>query len=108
MDSDFFGGLLYGLNISDFSIPLGILVWALLLAFPLTAFDCQDNITGSIYAAFCGAAGIIVVLIVPKEFHNFVDFKSQAAMTVFFIFVAFVRWAAEGIKQKDQRLNRKG
>lgn len=92
--SGMFGGLLYGLGIADLAMPIGFLFWALIFFVGLKKIDCNDPVTASLYALYCAASGVILVLAVPFKYSNSDHFSTNLALVITFMAIALYRWNA--------------
>ena len=80
-------------------MPLGFVIWSMLLLVPLRGIDCSEPVTGLLYSAYCSASGLLLIVIIPSEFHNQESPANTFALTVVFFFASGIRYTAEAIKQ---------
>ena len=98
-----------GVGIRDFSIPLGFLVWLIVLSLPIEDLDCQDAMTGTLYAAFVGTCGLGLVLGVPQLYSRTEDIVSMVVCSIAFYGIPASRWVRVAIRQNtlDTEVKRK-
>lgn len=103
--SDHFGGLLYGLGITDFAMPIGFICWALLFIIGLKKIDYGDPMTGSLYAIYCSSAGVVLVLAIPYPYTKVDNIYTNLTMMIIFSAIAIIRW--NDVRKYQQKLRAK-
>ncbi len=88
----FLGGFLLGLHISDFAMPIGLILWLIILWIPLKGIDRDDSISGLTYLAFSAFTAAVLIIIMPSHLDRdpgfIADFRILAMVTVIGVF----RW----------------
>lgn len=90
--SGMFGGLLYGLGIADLAMPIGFLFWALIFLVGLKKIDCNDPVTASLYALYCAASGVVLVLAIPFKYSKIDNITANLVLIILFVVIALYRW----------------
>lgn len=80
------------LNVEDLTMPLGFLLWTIILIMPLWRIDRRDVSSAATYILFCMAVGVALVFALPKSFTEQPLLKTQIIMTVIMACAAGLRW----------------
>lgn len=84
--------LFVGLDISDLTVPVSILMWAVLVMLPISQTDHRDIISGITYTLFLTAAGITLTLAIPQRFTELPSPGNQAIIILLMMVIATLRW----------------
>ena len=89
----FLNGWLLGLEVIDFVMPLGIVVWLLLLyLLPLSGLKRTHNLGGLTFSIFFAAMGSMICLGAPIIGGLDYPFEVDFVVCTFLIFLSLYRW----------------
>ena len=97
--SDQFKGILYGLGVADFAMPIGFILWSLILILNLKKIDLSDVYTMAMYIIFCCTSGVILCLALPSKYLDFEGLKYDFIFVMTFAMVASLVWNNRRKKQ---------
>ncbi len=80
------------IEMNDLAYPSYILLWLLLLMFPLTRVDRSDPIAGLVYVLFSITTGATLIFGLPGDFTSFSDINIHFAILLGMGCIAAYRW----------------
>lgn len=102
--SGLFGGIFYGLGISDLAVPCGFLLWLSIFMVSLNNIDFSHTMTACVYVLFCSFSGVILVLALPAEYLKFRGIGVDLFFIMVFSLISYYQWVK---KDKLSRVQRK-
>lgn len=105
--SEMFGGIFYGLSYADLAMPLGVLMWSMILVISLKGVDGNHLIAALVYAGYCSFAGVMLVIVLPEKYVRHHSNSQVMVWFVLFLVIPLLRWGMRLLKQRklvQQRL----
>lgn len=102
--SEQFTGILYGLGIADFAIPIGFALWSLIFLVSLDGIELDDIYSRLLYMSFCMASGVALCLAVPAAHISFDGIQYHLIFMLIFGLISSFAWGHRK-KQKSQFKN---
>ena len=90
--SEQFTGILYGLGVADFAIPIGFLLWSLIFLISLDGIELTDIYSRLLYMGFCMASGVTLCLAVPVAHISFEGLQYSMIFVFVFGAIASLVW----------------
>lgn len=90
------------LSPQEFGILVGILLWAAVLAFPLTRIDRRDRITQASYAVFMAFSATCLILAANRYLGNVGQLAPAFAAVTVFVGIAALRWLVDRTKSREK------
>ena len=89
----FMDGWLLGMSPVDFVLPVGFMVWILLLyILPLYQLDTEHKIGGLMYAIYFAIFGALICVVTPKLGGKSMPLKVDVIICLSFIALSINRW----------------
>lgn len=99
------------LQLRDFAYPSYVLLWLIILFFPLTGVDREDPIAGLVYILYCLAAGATFVFALPGNLPDLSDSSIHIAVLSLMGVLSSYRWFHRNsqtlTKEEHEALERK-
>ena len=83
-------------SFQELAMPIGLLLWSSLLLIPYNNIDRRDVICGLTYSIFMVFAGILLILVLPREFTPMPGPAGQLLIMMVICLIASVRWFWQG------------
>lgn len=83
---------LTNLTIKDFALPGAIILWLILLLWPLTGVDRRDPISGFTYAVYQLACGVVLLLAIGNRLDRWQDWMQSLVVLMAIGLVIGWRW----------------
>ena len=80
------------LDLTDMAVPLGFLVWAVIILLPLHKIDRRCRTTMVVYVMFCVSAGITLIIVLPQAYIRSMPIQTQIVVAVVMTACAILRW----------------
>ncbi|NRA45212.1 MAG: hypothetical protein HRU09_09685 [Oligoflexales bacterium] len=90
--SEQFTGILYGLGVADFAIPIGFLLWSLIFLISLDGIELTDIFSRFLYMGFCMASGVTLCLAIPAAHISFDELQYYLIFIVLFGAISSIVW----------------
>ena len=92
--------------------PAYIILWIVILLYPLSGIDRQDTNSGLVYILYCLFSGAALFFALPKQEMKFSNFPSQVGILIFIGICAAYRWFHRKsetltLKEREEILSKK-
>ena len=101
--SEQFTGILYGLGIADFAIPIGFLLWSLIFSISLDGIELTDIYSRLLYMSFCMASGVTLCLAIPAEHISFDGIQYHLIFMLIFGVISSLVWGQRKKRRSEYK-----
>ena len=89
-------------SFNDFAGVPGLILWCIIVFFPLTGIDRRDTCTFYTYTLFCISAGVLLMLALPLRLIGQASIVTQFLLIIGLGLVAGLRWTVK-MQEKTQK-----